>query len=95
MRLSPRKGLEPLADIIRTYNMPNAGEIDLTAEAAKFINVEEEVNSATRALKGAADIIAEEEVSEIAEIRAWVRKFIAQKGTFSSSYQSRIPRRYY
>ena len=88
--IAKEKGLEPLADIIRTYNMPNAGEIDLTAEAAKFINAEKEVNSATEALKGAADIIAEE-VSEIAEIRAWVRDYIAQNGTFVSSIKEQFP----
>ena len=88
--IAKEKGLEPLADIIRTYNMPNAGEIDLTAEASKFINAEKEVNSATEALKGAADIIAEE-VSEIAEIRAWVRDYIAQNGTFVSSIKEQFP----
>ncbi len=88
--IAREKGLEPLADIIRTYNMPNAGEIDLTAEATKFVNAEKEVNSATEALKGAADIIAEG-VSEIAEIRAWVREFIAQKGSFSSSIKADFP----
>jgi uncharacterized protein len=70
--IAKEKGLEPLADLIAQHNRPEAAAIDLTQEAAKFINPEVGVETVEEALKGAADILAET-VAEQAELRAWVR----------------------
>ena len=81
--IAKEKGLEPLAILIKEHNIENAVDIDLISSAEAFINVDKEVNSANEALKGASDIIAEE-ISEIAELRAWIRDILARKGTFIS-----------
>jgi uncharacterized protein len=83
--IAKEKGLEPLADFIE-QNQANASA-NAATEAAKFINTdavdELKVNSADEALAGARDIIAER-ISDHAEARATIRKFIAANGTVSS-----------
>ncbi len=81
--IAKEKGLQPLADIIKKANEEDL-EISLPDEAAKYINDKLEVNTIEDALKGASDIIAEE-ISEIADLRAWVRVYLNEKGTFRSS----------
>ncbi len=88
--IAKEKGLEPLAITIKEYNIANGGDIDLSAEAAKYINEEKEVKTAIEALKGAADIIAEE-VSEVAELRAWVRENLLHHGVFTSKIKDEFP----
>lgn len=88
--VAKEKGLEPLAEEIKTYNVAGAQEIDLLALAEKFVNSEKEVATAAEALKGAGDIIAEE-ISEIAELRAWTREYIAANGTFIASIKPEFP----
>ena len=46
------KGLEPLAELIRTANMPGAPECDLAGEAAKYISAEKGVATVEEALAG-------------------------------------------
>jgi protein Tex len=82
--IAKEKGLEPLAEFIKQYNMPFIKEeVDLLKEAAKYIDMEKGVESAEDALKGASDIIAEE-VAENADLRAWVRGFFTDNGVFFS-----------
>ncbi len=73
------KGLEPLAQYILAG--PVSG--DPVAEAANYIDEEKEVSTASDALKGAMDIIAET-VADDPEIRAWLRDFTWKKGTLST-----------
>jgi len=63
------KGLEPLALLILEQ-----GQIDLVAEAEKYIDEEKGVLKAEEALQGARDIIAEV-INEDAELRADMREF--------------------
>ncbi len=81
--IAREKGLEPLAEIIKDKNTIDNPKIDLTAEAKKFTDAEKEVNTPEDALKGASYIIAEE-VSEIAELRQWVREHLYNHGEFKS-----------
>lgn len=48
-------GLQPLADLI----LKQSAQIDMVAEAEKFINVEKGIENVQQALQGASDIIAE------------------------------------
>ncbi|MBV6498575.1 MAG: Protein YhgF [Prosthecobacter sp.] len=84
--IAKEKGLEPLADFIEA-NLLTAG-VDLSSEAAKFINPDHEneelrVKDAQDALSGARDIIAER-ISDNAEARAALRKLFAEQGTVVS-----------
>lgn len=88
--IAKEKGLEPLADLIAQHNRPEAAAIDLTQEAAKFVNPEVGVETAEEALKGAADILAET-VAEQAELRAWVREYLLKSGIFRSRIDPDIP----
>lgn len=88
--IAKEKGLEPLADLIAQHNRPEAAAIDLTQEAAKFINPEVGVETVEEALKGAADILAET-VAEQAELRAWVREYLLKSGIFRSRIDPDIP----
>ncbi|MEO8167677.1 MAG: Tex family protein, partial [bacterium] len=78
------KGLEPLADFIRSLNVPESPPPSLEDEAAKFISSEKGVMTAEEALAGASDILAEE-VSEKAELRAHLREYFLKEGMFVST----------
>ncbi len=69
-------GLEPLANLLLEQK-----DIDLIAEAGKFIN--EKVADADAALQGARDIIAEM-VNEDAQVRAKLRKLFETEATLQS-----------
>ena len=69
-------GLEPLANLLLEQK-----DIDLTAEASKFIN--EKIADADAALQGARDIIAEI-VNEDAQVRAKLRKLFETEATLQS-----------
>jgi len=84
------KGLEPLAEIIKSCNIPSSPSIELSAEAGRFISDDKGVLTAKDALNGAADIIAEE-ISEIAELRAWLRDFLTKEGIFTSKIKEEFP----
>jgi uncharacterized protein len=88
--IAREKGLEPLADVIRSLNAPSATAIDLDAEAEKFLSDEKEVKSINEAIQGAMDILAEE-VAEKAELRAWVREYFLQNGSFTSRVKDEFP----
>ena len=76
--IARERGLEPLAELLLEQ-----GNIDPVSEAAKFINVELQVESADDALAGARDIIAEW-VSEDADTRAGIRRLFADSGLIVS-----------
>lgn len=82
--IAREKGLGGLADTIKLHNAPDAPYIDLTVAAEEYADSSKGVESAGDALKGASDIIAEE-IAETAELRAWVRDFIYNNGSFKSS----------
>ncbi|MBO3461531.1 RNA-binding transcriptional accessory protein [Aetokthonos hydrillicola Thurmond2011] len=81
--IAREKGLEPLAEWIKSLNTKNAPPASLEAEAAKYISEEKAVKTAEDALKGAADILAEE-VAEKAELRAYLRDYLLEEGVFVS-----------
>lgn len=70
------KGLKPLADLLFEQK-----DIDSNQEAMTFINEELGVKSATEALSGARDIIAER-VTETPECRDKIRRLFLEKGQF-------------
>ena len=72
------RGLSPLAGLIKSQD----GTV-ISDAAEKYVNEEQEVNSADEAIKGAQDIIAEE-ISDSAEIRKSLRKLINDKGRLLS-----------
>ncbi|MBL8027795.1 MAG: RNA-binding transcriptional accessory protein, partial [Fibrobacteres bacterium] len=74
------KGLEPLYSWLIALNDP---AVDITVEAAKYINEEKGVKTAADALAGAADIFAEQ-IAETAEYREHVRQHYLTKGIFVS-----------
>lgn len=73
------RGLEPLAEFILTQDK----SADPNAEAEKYIDEEKEVPDASAALQGAMDIIAED-ISDDAELRKSLRKYITANGLVSS-----------
>ena len=88
------KGLGPLAEWIARHNHLQHGNIDLQAEAAKYVNASGEeasqVATVADALRGAADILAET-VAERAELRAWTRNYLLASGYFRSRIKADIP----
>lgn len=84
------KGLEGLAEFIKSLNTPEAGEADLVAEAMKYLSEEKGVTTLAEAFQGASDILAEE-VSEIAELRSYLRNYFLQEGFFISRIKDDFP----
>ncbi len=88
--IAKEKGLEPLADWIKTLNQLNAPTADLTQEAAKYIDLEKGVKTAEEALAGASDILAEE-IADRAELRSHLREFFLKTGLFISHLKDGHP----
>ncbi|MBE9129302.1 MULTISPECIES: Tex family protein [unclassified Coleofasciculus] len=84
------KGLEPLAEFIKSLNNLTAKPVSLDDEAANYISEENGVNTVGDALKGASDILAEA-VSEKAELRAYLRDYLMQNGVFVSKIKDDYP----
>lgn len=87
--IAREKGLEPLAEFIKSLNLPTAKPASLEEEAAAYIS-EEAIKTAAEALKGAADILAEE-VSEKAKLRAYLRDYLMNSGVFKSRIKDDYP----
>lgn len=68
------KGLEPLAEWILTFP-----EEDIEAEAVKYIDPEEELETVEDVLDGVHEILAET-TSDNAEFRKWIRGFTMNNG---------------
>jgi protein Tex len=88
--IAREKGLEALAEFIKSLNQPKAQPADIEAEAAKYISEEKGVKTAAEALKGASDILAEA-VAETAELRAYLRDFLMQTAVFASKIKDDFP----
>ncbi|MEH2009145.1 Tex family protein [Nostoc sp.] len=88
--IAREKGLEPLAEFIKSLNVKNAATASLEEEAAKYISQTKGVKTAEEALKGAADILAEE-VAEKAELRAYIRDYLLEEGVFVSRIKDDYP----
>jgi uncharacterized protein len=76
--IAREKGLGPLAELIF-----NQGDIDVEAEAAKYVDTEKQVADTTDALNGARDIIAEW-INENAAAREKLRHLFKEKATIKS-----------
>jgi protein Tex len=81
--IAKEKGLEPLADWIKFNNKPQVSNVSLAAEARKYLASEKELETTEQVLAGAADILAEQ-VADNADIRAYLRQYLFQKGIFTS-----------
>lgn len=88
--IARERGLEPLADLIRSLNVADASAVDIDAEAAAYVSEENEVRSIADALNGALDILAEK-VADKAELRAWIREYFVNEGTFTSRVKDEFP----
>ncbi len=77
--IAAEAGLTLLAELMLEQNK----EIDIVAEAEKYLNPEKKINSAEDALNGAKDIIAER-VSDNAEFRKWIREYTYKYGKLVS-----------
>ncbi len=88
--IAREKGLEPLAEFIKSLNVKNGPLVPLEQEAVKYVSEEKGVKSGDDALKGAADILAEE-VAELAELRAYLRDYLLDEGTFVSHIKDEHP----
>ncbi len=88
--IAREKGLEPLAEFIKSLNNPTAKPVSLEQEAANYISEEKGVKTLEDALKGASDILAEE-VSEQADLRAYLRDYLMKEGVFVSRIKEDYP----
>jgi protein Tex len=88
--IAREKGLEPLAEFVKSFNLPEAPAADLLLEASRYISSESGVQSAEEALQGASDILAEE-VSEKAELRQHLRDYLLNEGIFTSQIKEEYP----
>lgn len=88
--IAREKGLEPLAEFIKSLNQPSSQPVPIEAEAAKYISEEKGVKTPEEALKGAGDILAES-VSEKAERRADLRDFLMTTAVFTSKIKDDFP----
>ncbi len=72
-------GLTPLAELM----LAQSTDVDINAEAEKYLNPEKKINTAEDALHGAMDIIAET-VSDNAAFRKWIREYTMKNGLLST-----------
>jgi len=84
------KGLEPLAQLIKSLDTPDAPPADLEVEAARYVSETLGVATPEEALQGASDILAEE-VSEKADLRGYLRGYLLAQGTFVSRVKEEYP----
>jgi protein Tex len=88
--IAREQGLGPLATWIKSINQPSSPAADLLAIAQDYVSTEKSVADAPAALQGAADILAEE-VAETAALRAYLRDFLLETGSFVSKVSSDHP----
>jgi len=77
--IAAEAGLTPLAELM----LEQKKDVDIVAEAENYINPEKKIETATDALNGAKDIIAER-ISDNAEYRKWIREFTYRTGSLVS-----------
>ncbi|MDD3012684.1 MAG: Tex family protein [Candidatus Gastranaerophilales bacterium] len=78
--IAKEKGLEPLADMI-FMQLPVKGSKEEIL--SRYINSEKGVTNSDDALAGALDIVAER-ISDMADIRSWLRNFVFTNGLICS-----------
>ena len=78
--IAKERGLEPLAQSLWAQDP----RLDVIAEAEKFLNVEQGVESVEEALAGARDIMAEW-INENQQARASIRALFLERGTFKTT----------
>ncbi len=88
--IAREKGLEGLAKLIKSLNIPNAKPQSLEEIAQDYISEEKGVNNLEEALQGASDILAEE-VAEKANLRAYLRDYLMKESVFISSLKKDYP----
>jgi len=88
--IAREKGLEPLAEFIKSLNVKNGIAASLEAEATKYISEEKGLKTPEEVLKGASDILAEE-VAEQSELRAYLRDYLLETGLFISRIKDDYP----
>src|SRR5207245_10455447 len=81
--IARERGLDGLARFIESLNVPDAPPASIETEAAKYVAADNGVPSVAEALAGASDILAEE-VSEKADLRAHIRDYLMNEGSFVS-----------
>jgi len=86
--IAREKGLTPLVEWIKSLNNSQSKAVSLSQEAEKYLS--DSVNSSEEALSGAKDILAEE-IAEKAELRAYLREFILNNGSFTSQIKKDYP----
>lgn len=88
--IAKEKGLEPFADWIEAHNRRDGESVSLSQEAEKYVLSEKGVNSSEEALQGASDILAEA-IAERSDLRADVRAYLFNEGTFVSKIKKDYP----
>jgi len=88
--IAREKGLEPLAELIKSLNVKNGQTASLVKEASKYISESLAVTTVEEALKGASDILAEE-IAEKANLRAYIREYLLEQGIFISRIKDDYP----
>ncbi|MDJ0556436.1 MAG: Tex family protein [Microcoleaceae cyanobacterium MO_207.B10] len=88
--IAREKGLEPLANLIKSLNTPQAKPISIEEEAIKYIAAEKGVKNIEDAVQGASDILAET-VAEKAERRTYIREYFLDSGYFTSIIKNDDP----
>ncbi|HEY9816580.1 MAG TPA: Tex-like N-terminal domain-containing protein, partial [Candidatus Obscuribacterales bacterium] len=88
--IAREKGLEPLADWLRSQNVPTAAPSDPRQAAAGYVSVDLGVATVDDALKGAADILAEA-IADQAHLRQALRDRLLTTGTFVSAIKAEHP----
>lgn len=86
--IAKEKGLDALAAFIAALNQPKVDSASFEDEAKKYLS--DDVKTVEEALQGASDILAEE-VSEKAELRAYLRELLFNQGTFVSRVKADHP----
>lgn len=87
--IAKEKGLELLAEWIRSLNNPSTKSVELEPEAAKYIDEAKGVKTAGEAVAGASDIIAES-TADKANLRAYIREYIQSEGQFTSKIKDDV-----
>ncbi|NET27000.1 Tex family protein [Okeania sp. SIO1I7] len=88
--IAREKGLESLAEFIKSLNNPQAKPTSIEQEAVKYIDEEKGVKNIEEAIQGASDILAES-VAEKAELRSYIREYFLKSGCFSSKIKDDYP----
>ncbi|MDJ0844044.1 Tex family protein [Crocosphaera sp.] len=88
--IAREKGLEKLAELIKSLNHPNAKPQALEAIAQDYLSEEKGVNTIKEGLQGASDILAEE-VAEKANLRAYLRDYLMKESVFISKIKKDYP----